>query len=105
MDTDFFLNGRTYRIAPSSLHGLGLFSMDGIKVSYGTETELMEYVGPCYKYNEWLLLVQYTQSMWTYRLAVNYCQLLHNSLNKGEVVYIDRRLKASGNITGFINST
>ena len=49
VDTDFFLNGRTYRITPSSLHGLGLFSMDGIKVSYGTETELMEYVVPCYK--------------------------------------------------------
>ena len=49
VDTDFFLNGRNYRITPSSLHGLGLFSMDGIKVSYGTKTELMEYVGPCYK--------------------------------------------------------
>ena len=45
VDTDFFLNGRTYCIAPSSLHGLELFSMDGINLSYGTETELMEYVG------------------------------------------------------------
>ena len=42
VDMDFFLNGRTYRIAPSSLHGLGIFSMDGINVSYGIETELME---------------------------------------------------------------
>jgi hypothetical protein len=33
-----------YHIAPSSLHGLGLFSMDGIQVGYGTITELMEYV-------------------------------------------------------------
>ena len=41
VDTDFFLNGRIYRISPSSLHGLGLFSMDGIMVKYGTEIELM----------------------------------------------------------------
>jgi hypothetical protein len=60
LDTYFFINGRMYHIAPSSLHGLGLFSMDGIKVKYGTVTELMEYVGPCYKYNHWLMLVRYT---------------------------------------------
>jgi hypothetical protein len=30
----FFVNERIYQIAPSSLHGLGLFSMDGIKVYY-----------------------------------------------------------------------
>lgn len=60
VDTDFFISGRMYRIAPSSLHGLGIFSMDGIKVSYGTVTELMEYVGPLYKYNDWLMSVQYT---------------------------------------------
>jgi hypothetical protein len=40
VDTNFFISGRMYRIAHSSLHGLGLFSMDGIKVSYGTVTEL-----------------------------------------------------------------
>jgi hypothetical protein len=51
VDTDFFIGGRMYCIAPSSLHGLGLFSMDGIKVGYGTVTELMEYVGPLYNYN------------------------------------------------------
>jgi hypothetical protein len=51
LDTDFFINGRVYHIAPLSLHGLGLFSMDGIKVKYGTITELMEYVRPLYKYN------------------------------------------------------
>ena len=60
VDTYFFINGRMYRIAPSSLHGLGLFSMDGIKVGYGTVTELMEYVRPLYRYNNWLNLVQYT---------------------------------------------
>ena len=42
LDIDFFINGRMYHIAPSSLHGLGLFSMDGIKVGYGIVTELME---------------------------------------------------------------
>jgi hypothetical protein len=60
VDTDFFISGRMYRIAPSSLHGLGLFSIDGIKVGYGSITELMEYVRPLYKYNHWLILVQYT---------------------------------------------
>ena len=43
--------------------------------------------------------------MLTYRVVANYCQLLDNNLNKGETVYIDGRPKASGNITGFINST
>ena len=105
MDTDLFLNGKTYCIYPSSLHGLGLFSMDGINVSYGTEIELMEYVGPCYKYNDWLLLVRYMRSMQTYKVATNYCQLLENSLNKGATVYIDGSPKDSGNIPGFINST
>ena len=60
VDTDLFINGRMYSIAPSSLHGLGTFSMDDIKVGYGTIAELMEYVGPLYKYNNWLILVQYT---------------------------------------------
>ena len=59
VDMNLFLNGRAYHIAPSSLHGLGIFSMDGIKVSYGTEIKLMEYAGPCYKYNDWFLLVRY----------------------------------------------
>ena len=33
--TNFCVNERIYRIASSSLHGLGLFCMDGIKVGYG----------------------------------------------------------------------
>jgi hypothetical protein len=94
-----------YRIAPSSLHGLGLFSMDGIKVGYGTVTELMEYVGPLYKYNHWLMLVRYMQSMRRYGVAANYIQLLDNNQNKGATMYIDGRPKATGNIAGFINST
>ena len=32
--TVFCVNERIYRIAPSSLHGLGLFCMDDIKVGY-----------------------------------------------------------------------
>jgi hypothetical protein len=43
VNIDFCLDERIYRIAPSSLHGLGLFSMDGIKVFDGGITELMEY--------------------------------------------------------------
>src|SRR5713226_8771877 len=35
VNTDFCVNERIYRIAPSSLHGLGLFCMDDIKVGYG----------------------------------------------------------------------
>ena len=49
VDIYFFLNGRIYHIAPSSLHGLGIFSMDDIMVKYVIETELMEYVRPGYK--------------------------------------------------------
>ena len=56
----FCVNERIYRIVPSSLHGLGLFCMDGIKVGYNRCTELMEYVGPSYNYNDWMHLVQYT---------------------------------------------
>lgn len=48
INTDFCVNERIYRITPSSLHGLGLFSMDGIKVCYDGLTELMKYVGPYY---------------------------------------------------------
>ena len=59
LDTEFCVKNRMYPINPYSLHGLGLFYMDGINVSYGTKTELMEYVGPCYKYSDWLVLVQY----------------------------------------------
>jgi hypothetical protein len=105
VDTHFFIGGRMYHIAPSSLHGLRLFFMDGIKVGYGIVTELMEYVGPLYKYNHWLMLVRYTQSVWRYRVVVNYIQLLDNNQNKGLTMYIDGRPKSIGNIPGFINST
>ena len=63
VNTNFCLDERIYRIAPSSLHCLGLISMDGIKVFYGGIIELMEYVGPCYNYRDWMKLVQYMQSM------------------------------------------
>jgi hypothetical protein len=63
INIDFCVNERIYHIAPSSLHGLGIFSMDGIKVCYDGITELMEYVGPCYIYKDWIRLVQYTKSM------------------------------------------
>ena len=60
VNTDFCVNERIYRIAPSSLHGLGLFYMDNIKVGYGRCTKLMEYVGTSYNYSDWMCLVQYT---------------------------------------------
>jgi hypothetical protein len=54
INIDFCVNERIYRIAPSSLHGLDLFSMDGIKFCYDGLTELMEYVGPYYIYKDWI---------------------------------------------------
>jgi hypothetical protein len=59
IDVDFIVNNMTYRIAPSSLHGMGIFSMDGIIVKYNIVIELMDYVGMCYNYNDWMQLVQY----------------------------------------------
>ena len=46
VNNNFCVNERIYRIASSSLYGLGLFCMEGIKVGYGRCTKLMEYVGP-----------------------------------------------------------
>jgi hypothetical protein len=105
IDGDFIVKNRTYHIAPSSLHGLGLFSMDGIIVKYNTVTELMDYVGLCYNYNDWMWLVRYMQSMRRYALVANYIELINNDKNKGATIYIDGRPKASENITSFINNT
>ena len=101
----FCVNERIYRIVSSSLHGLGLFCMDGIKVGYDRCTKLMEYVGPSYNYCDWMCLVQYTQSMRRYGLSVNYIQLKDKAQNKGETLYMDERPKTTGNIVWFINST
>ena len=65
----------------------------------------MEYVGPSYKYNDWMNLVQYTRSMHRYGLSENYIQLKDKGQNKGATLYIDGRPKISRNIAGFINST
>ena len=54
LNTYFCVNERIYRIPSLSLHGLGFFCMDGIKFSYEICTELMEYVGPCYNYRDWM---------------------------------------------------
>ena len=105
INTDFCVNERIYRIAPSLLHGLGIFSMDGVKVCYGGLPILMEYAKPCYIYNDWVCLVQYTKSMRRYGVASNYIQCKDNVQNKGATMYIDGRSKEIGNIAGFINST
>ena len=105
VNTDFCVNERIDRIAPSSLHGLGLFFMDGIKVGYSRCTELMDYVGPYYNYSDWMRLVQYTRSMRRYGLSTNYIQLKDKAQNKGATLYIDGRPKATWNLAGFINST
>lgn len=49
VNTDFCIDGRW--IDPSSRHGLGLFSMDGLNIPYKNMVDLMEYVGPMYEYN------------------------------------------------------
>ena len=49
----------------------------------------MEYVGPLYRYNNWLILVQYTQIMRRYGVAANYIQLEEHNKNKGATMYID----------------
>jgi hypothetical protein len=105
IDVEFVVNNRTYRISPFSMHGLGLFSMDGVIVKYNTVTKLMDYVRPCYNYNDWMRLVRYIRSMQRYSLATNYIQLINKDKNKGGTIYIDGRPKAFTNITGFINST
>ena len=74
INTDFFVNEMIYRIDPSSLHGLGLFSMDGIKVCYNKVFKLFKYVGPCYNYNDWMRIVWYIKSMHRYALLANYIQ-------------------------------
>ena len=51
-DTKFYADKRMYCIAPSSLHGLGIFSMDGIKVKYKGLSKIMEYVKWCYNYKD-----------------------------------------------------
>ena len=105
VNTDFCVNERIYRIALSSLHGLGLFCMDGIKVGYSRCIELMEYVGPYYNYSDWMCLVQYTRSMSRYGLSANYIQLEDKAQNKAAPMYMDRRPKTTNNIAGFINNT
>ena len=79
--------------------------MDGIKVGYGRCTKLMEYVGPCYNYSDWMRLVQYTRSMHRYGLSSNYIQLKYKAQNKGATLYMDGRPKTTDNIVGFINNT
>ena len=46
--------------------------MDGVKVPYEREVDLMEYVGPLYKYGDWMILIRYLKSMHKYKLFTNY---------------------------------
>ena len=57
LDTNLFFNNKIYHIALSSLHGMGLFSMDGIKVKYGVVTRLTRYVKPHNNYSDCMGLV------------------------------------------------
>ena len=79
--------------------------MDGIKAGNDRCTELMEYVEPSYNYNDWMCLVQYTQSVHRYGLSANYLQLKDKDQNKRETLYISGRPKKTKNIVGFVNNT
>jgi len=59
INADFCVNKRIHHNYPSSLHSLGIFSMDGVKVFYDRITEMMAHVGPYYIYKDWIRLVQY----------------------------------------------
>ena len=96
INTDFCANERIYRIVPSSLHGLGLFSMDEINVFDDRITKLMEYVRPCYNYRDWMKPVQYTRGMRIYGVAANYIQLRDNDRNKGGSMYTSRSSNRRG---------
>jgi hypothetical protein len=43
--------------------------MDGIKVSYKNVVELMEYVGHCYDYSNWMHIVRYKKCIFRYALV------------------------------------
>ena len=72
INTDFCINGKTYRIAPSTLHGVGIFIMDSVKVPYKSEVGLMDYVGPTYDYAHWAKLTRYLTNMLIYGFYANY---------------------------------
>ena len=70
----FCVREMIYHIKLSSLHALGRFYMDGIKVSYNKVVELMEFVGPSYDYSSWMQIVRYKKFMCRYALMENYIQ-------------------------------
>jgi hypothetical protein len=77
--------------------------MDGVNVPYNNEVELMEYVGPTYKYKYWIWLAKYLLSMWRYGICENYNQMKETNQNKGQYMYIyicDGRPKASKMLQG-----
>lgn len=81
-------------ITSSLLHILGIFYMDGIKVCYNGLIEFIEYVKPCYNYNDWMQLVQYMWGMQRYRVAANYIYLRVNDKNKVASIFINEIPKA-----------
>ena len=59
LDIDFRLNEIIYRNVPSSIHGIGLFSMDGIHAKYKGGFYLMECLGPYHSYGFWTKMDEY----------------------------------------------
>jgi hypothetical protein len=63
--------------------------MDGVKVSNKNKVELMDYVGPFYKYGYWMILTRYMNNMQIYGLSTNYNIRKDRHQNKGQSIYID----------------
>jgi hypothetical protein len=59
---NFVLNGHSYHIVASSIYGMELFCMDGVKFSYKHEGEWMDFVFPLNKYGNWMILTRYVKS-------------------------------------------
>jgi len=79
--------------------------MDGVKVPYECEVDLMEYVGPLYKYGDWMILTK----MWRACKHMDFQQIVIEEKkvieNKGASICIDGRPLALWNVVGLINSS
>jgi hypothetical protein len=87
-DTHFSIDERTYCIYPCYLQGLGLFSMDVVKVPYSLVVELIGYVKSLYIYGNWKILAKFMSSMQRLHCFPNYNQIKETNQNKWAHTYI-----------------
>ena len=105
INMDFIINGRIYRISPSTLNGSGPFTVDGVKVPYNSAFGLIGYVVPHYGYEHLGILTRYLISMHIHGFCENYNKMKETNQDKGYSIHIDGRPKAYGNIARFISTT